>query len=83
MKAGIPVARLVPVEKAPHAGNWGGRAGEFVVPEDFDAPLPVDREEDFLSMKYLLDTHTFLWAASDPARLSPKAAEACATGQLG
>jgi len=33
-------------------------------------------------MKYLLDTHAFLWAASDPSRLSPRAAEACETGQL-
>ncbi|MGC9946620.1 MAG: type II toxin-antitoxin system VapC family toxin [Bryobacteraceae bacterium] len=33
-------------------------------------------------MKYLLDTHTFLWAAFEPDKLSPKAAEACETGEL-
>ena len=33
-------------------------------------------------MKYLLDTHAFLWAASDPSRLSARAAEACETGAL-
>jgi PIN domain nuclease of toxin-antitoxin system len=30
-------------------------------------------------LKYLLDTHAFLWAASDEARLSNKAARAIAT----
>ena len=35
-----PVARLVPV--APSAGErvLGSERGEFVVPDDFDAPLP-------------------------------------------
>jgi len=33
-------------------------------------------------MKYLLDTHAFLWAASDPSKLSPRAAEACTNGEL-
>jgi hypothetical protein len=33
-------------------------------------------------MKYLLDTHAFLWAAFDPAKLSPRAAEACNSGEL-
>src|SRR5580700_2981044 len=33
-------------------------------------------------MKYLLDTHTFLWAAFEPAELSRNAAEACETGEL-
>ena len=30
-------------------------------------------------LKYLLDTHAFLWAATDEERLSPKAARAIAT----
>lgn len=33
-------------------------------------------------MKYLLDTHAFLWAAFEPARLSARAAAACGTGEL-
>jgi PIN domain nuclease of toxin-antitoxin system len=33
-------------------------------------------------VKYLLDTHTFLWAASDPSRLSARATELCETGDL-
>ena len=33
-------------------------------------------------MKYLLDTHVFLWLAFEPARLSARAQEACQTGQL-
>lgn len=33
-------------------------------------------------MKYLLDTHSFLWAALEPGRLSGPAKEACETGEL-
>ena len=33
-------------------------------------------------MKFLLDTHAFLWAASDPAKLSPAARDVCETGEL-
>jgi PIN domain nuclease of toxin-antitoxin system len=33
-------------------------------------------------MKYLLDTHVFLWAAFEPSRLSVPAAEACEVGEL-
>ncbi len=33
-------------------------------------------------MNYLLDTHVFLWLASDPSRLSIPAAEVCQAGQL-
>jgi PIN domain nuclease of toxin-antitoxin system len=33
-------------------------------------------------MKYLLDTHVFLWAAFEPSRLSPPAQEACEAGEL-
>jgi prevent-host-death family protein len=39
-KAGKPVARLVPVKKAPVKRVLGTAKGDFVVPEDFDAPLP-------------------------------------------
>ena len=35
-----------------------------------------------LTMKYLIDTHVFLWVASDPARLSVSAAAACQSCQL-
>ena len=33
-------------------------------------------------MKYLLDTHTFLWMALDPSKLSADATEACERGEL-
>ena len=33
-------------------------------------------------MKYLLDTHVFLWIASEPSRLSAPATKACQSGQL-
>jgi prevent-host-death family protein len=41
-RAGRPVARLVPLEGAtePQRRQLGRLAGQFTVPEDFDAPLP-------------------------------------------
>ena len=33
-------------------------------------------------MKYLIDTHVFLWMASEPSRLSAPATQACQTGRL-
>jgi prevent-host-death family protein len=46
-KAGRPVARLVPV--APPVGErvLGSERGKFVVPEDFNAPLPEDLLVEF------------------------------------
>lgn len=38
---GRPVARLVPVP-APTARQFGHDRGRYVVPDDFDAPLPPD-----------------------------------------
>jgi prevent-host-death family protein len=38
---GVPVARLVPVSDKKHGGRkLGFMRGKFVVPDDFDAPLP-------------------------------------------
>ena len=39
-KAGRPVARLVPIGKAPSRRTLGSLAGRLTVPRDFDAPLP-------------------------------------------
>ena len=39
-KAGRPVARLVPIGKAPGRRALGSLAGRLTVPRDFDAPLP-------------------------------------------
>ena len=39
-KAGQPVARLVPYERAVRRRTFGKDAGLFEVAEDFDAPLP-------------------------------------------
>ena len=39
-KAGRPVARLVPIGKAPRRRTLGSLAGRLTVPRDFDAPLP-------------------------------------------
>ncbi len=37
---GKPVARLVPVQKAASGRKFGMFKGKFVVPDDFDGPLP-------------------------------------------
>lgn len=47
MRAGTPIARLVPIEKLAHGRKLGWASGEFVVPEDFDAPLPSELEQSF------------------------------------
>ena len=41
-RAGKPVARLVPHREEKRAPQFGGDRGKFVVPDDFDAPLPDD-----------------------------------------
>jgi prevent-host-death family protein len=41
-KAGRPVAKLVPIPPETHARQPGSAKGAFVVPPDFDAPLPDD-----------------------------------------
>lgn len=42
----VPVARLVPANQAT-GQRLGVDAGRFVVPEDFDAPLPDDLLDQF------------------------------------
>jgi len=39
-KAGTPVAKLVPVKKAPKKRVFGSAKGEFTVPGDFNDPDP-------------------------------------------
>ncbi len=41
-RAGTPIARLVPVTRSDTARPLGTERGRFVVPDDFDAPLPAD-----------------------------------------
>jgi prevent-host-death family protein len=41
-KAGRPVAKLVPITPEARDRRPGGAKGAFVVPADFDAPLPDD-----------------------------------------
>jgi prevent-host-death family protein len=47
MRAGRPLVRLTPVEKAPVQRKLGTAKGDFVVPEDFDAPLPEEILAEF------------------------------------
>ena len=46
-KAGKPVARLVAIEPPATVPTLGADAGSFVVPSDFDAPLPADLLDAF------------------------------------
>ena len=46
-KAGKPVARLVPLEKADVRKSFGMLKGKIWVSDDFDAPLPPEIAEPF------------------------------------
>jgi len=50
-KAGIPVARLVPIEPKAGKKTLGIDRGRIWVAEDFDAPLPDDILARFLGTK--------------------------------
>jgi prevent-host-death family protein len=41
-RAGVPVARLVPLARPEHARPLGTEIGRIVIPDDFDEPLPPD-----------------------------------------
>lgn len=48
LKAGKPVAEIKPIVSViPALRPFGLGAGEFVVPDDFDAPLPDDVIQEF------------------------------------
>jgi prevent-host-death family protein len=46
-KAGTPVAKLVPVASARRKFKFDSAKGEFVVPDDFNEPLPKEIEDLF------------------------------------
>jgi prevent-host-death family protein len=46
-KAGTPVAKLVPIGTKPQKRVIGSAKGEFVVPDDFNDPLPKEIEDLF------------------------------------
>ncbi len=46
-RSGRPVARLIPINEA-SPRLLGEDEGRFVVPEDFDAPLPDDLIDGFI-----------------------------------
>jgi prevent-host-death family protein len=46
-KAGTPVAKLVPITTTPKKRILGSAKGEFVVPDDFNDPLPKEIEDLF------------------------------------
>lgn len=47
MRAGRQLVRLTPVEQAPIRRKLGTAKGDFVVPDDFDAPLPEEILKEF------------------------------------
>ena len=46
-KAGVPVARLVPVVVTVDERPLGSEHGRVVIADDFDAPLPLDLLKSF------------------------------------
>ena len=46
-RAGTPVAKLVPVKSGKPKFKFGCAKGDFVVPEDFNDPLPKEIEDLF------------------------------------
>ncbi|HKW19404.1 MAG TPA: type II toxin-antitoxin system Phd/YefM family antitoxin [Terriglobales bacterium] len=46
-KAGTPVAKLVPIAAKAKKRVLGTAKGDFVVPDDFNDPLPKDIEDLF------------------------------------
>ncbi len=46
-KAGKPVAKLVPIGNGSKRRMLGSAKGEFVVPDDFNDPLPKEIEDLF------------------------------------
>ncbi|MFZ0705692.1 MAG: type II toxin-antitoxin system Phd/YefM family antitoxin [Candidatus Korobacteraceae bacterium] len=46
-KAGKPVAKIVPIQGKKAPRRLGTAKGEFVVPDDFDEPLPKEIEDSF------------------------------------
>ncbi|HEV2732020.1 MAG TPA: type II toxin-antitoxin system Phd/YefM family antitoxin [Terriglobales bacterium] len=46
-KTGTPVAKFVPINRKPKKRLLGSAKGEFVVPDDFNNPLPKEIEDLF------------------------------------
>jgi prevent-host-death family protein len=46
-KSGRPIAKLVPFEAGNYKRKLGTAKGDFIVPDDFDTPLPPEIEESF------------------------------------
>jgi prevent-host-death family protein len=46
-RAGTPVARLVPIKSSKRKFKLGSARGEFVIPDDFNDPLPKEIEDLF------------------------------------
>jgi prevent-host-death family protein len=47
LKAGKLIAKLVPIKSSRSGFKLGSAKGEFVVPEDFNDPLPKEIEDSF------------------------------------
>lgn len=42
VRSGVPLVRLTPITSPPRRRELGTAKGDFVVPDDFDDPLPED-----------------------------------------
>jgi PIN domain nuclease of toxin-antitoxin system/antitoxin (DNA-binding transcriptional repressor) of toxin-antitoxin stability system len=73
---GRPVARLGPPPPPRPTGGvkFGLLKGKIEISPDFDDPLPddilaLDRERQYRSLKFLVDTHALLWLMRDDRRV--------------
>ncbi len=92
-RAGVPVARLVPVAPETKKNRPLGMArGRVWVADDFDAPLPDDLLKEFYGgelpklraskaqMKYLLDTVVWLWSVGSSEAIGDAGLEILSSG---
>jgi antitoxin (DNA-binding transcriptional repressor) of toxin-antitoxin stability system len=47
IQAGKPIAEIKPIHTTPRLRPFGLCAGEFIVPDDFDDPLPEEVIQEF------------------------------------
>jgi prevent-host-death family protein len=46
-RAGRPIAKLIAISQTAHKRTIGSAKGDFIVPDDFNDPLPLEIEESF------------------------------------
>ena len=71
-KGNKPVAKLISIEQTKLKRTLGTAKGKIKITPDFDLPLNDFKNCIKWNMKYLIDTHTFLWIIEDNKNLTDK-----------